>query len=48
MTFTIPDHRRLGAYKAIVILYEVETLNKDTVNGITEKNKHARFPRNIL
>jgi hypothetical protein len=47
-TFTIPADCRLGAYRALIILYEVETLDKDTVeelkieiNGIAEKNRHV-------
>jgi hypothetical protein len=47
-TITIPTDFRLGAYKALIILYEVEISDKDFVeklkvetNGIAEKNRHV-------
>jgi hypothetical protein len=46
--FTIPVDSRLGVYKALIVLYEVEILDKNLVeklkgeiNGIAEKNKHV-------
>ena len=47
-SFTIPVDSRLGEYKALIILYEIENLDKDTIerlkveiDGIAEKNKHV-------
>ena len=45
--FTIPIDRRVGEYKALIVLSEVETLDRDRVKelgeieGIAEKNKRV-------
>lgn len=46
-TFTIPSEHKLGEYKALIILYEVEALDKDVaeklkveIKDIAKMNKH--------